>query len=229
MFSEISHIPPPCIVLRPLMNVKPKTVIITTIVAALPIVGGLAGFAALSTSANTGLLAATSSANSESSANASTYSTQLIETDELGWAGYGGYGPGTPDIYHQSEVNLTVGQTITITSTSGKYYEVGNSTASGTASGTFIFTVSGKLSTGSILSISSGSITDNGVTYTISSGTAHMALSADGITGQGTTTSSGVFAIQAEAHGSFVGSTAGVAIDFANGATEYGVFLSGTA
>ncbi len=211
------------------MNVKPKTALITTIVAALAIVGALAGYAALSASASTGLLASTST-NSATS-NLITYSTPMQQGGHGGPGGQGGFGGPRMGIQggHQNEVNLTVGQTITITSTSGRSYQVGSTTVNGTASGTFTFTVTGKLSTGYVMSISSGSLTVNGVKYTVSSGTAQMTLSADGISGQGTTTSSGVFAIQAQAHGSFVGSSAGVTLDFSNGTTEYAVILSGTA
>jgi hypothetical protein len=205
------------------MNAKPKAALITTIVAALAIAGALAGLA-LSASASTGLLASTSATNTATSTNAITSS---IPTQQGGPGEHGGFG--MPGPYHQSEVNLTDGQTITITSTSGSYYSLATNSVNGTASGTFTFTVTGKLSTGYILSISSGSISVNGVTYTVSSGTAQMTLSADGISGQGTTSSSGVFAIQAQAHGSFVGSSARVTLDFSNGTTEYAVFLSGTA
>jgi|GEM_PF-935976 hypothetical protein len=215
------------------MNVKPKIALITTIVAALAIVGALAGYAALSASASTGLLAATSSTASTNSAtsNLITSPTPMQQGGHGGPGGPGGFGGPGMGIQgnHQSQVNLTVGQTVTITSTSGQYYQVGKTTANGTASGTFTFTVTGKLSTGYILSISSGSVTVNAVKYTVFSGSAQMALSADSISGQGTTTSSGVFAIQAQAHGSFVGSSASVTLDFSNGTTEYAVFLSGTA
>ena len=212
------------------MNVKPKTALITTIVAALAIVGALAGYAALSASASTGLLAATSSTISTNSATSNLISspTPMQQGGHDGPGGFGGPGMGIQSNY-QGQVNLTVGKTITITSTSGQYYQVGKTTVNGTASGTFTFTVTGKLSTGYILSISNGSVTVNGVKYTVSSGTAQMTLSAVSISGQGTTTSSGVFAIQAQAHGSFVGSSASVTLDFSNGTTEYAVFLSGTA
>lgn len=212
------------------MNLKPKAAIITTLVAALAIIGAVAGFSVLSASANTGsalLSAASVSTNTATSSNAI---ASWTPTQQGGPGGHGGFGgPGMPGSYQQSEVNLTVGQKITITSTSGQYYSVASNSVNGTASGTFTFTVTGKLSTGYILSISSGSLTVAGSTYTVSSGTAQLTLSADGISGQGTTTSSGVFSIQAQAHGSFVGSTASVTLDFSNGTTEYAVFLSGTA
>ena len=50
----------------------------------------------------------------------------------------------------QSQVNLSVGQTITVTSTSGEYRTVSSSSTNGTASGTLAFTVTEKLSEGAI-------------------------------------------------------------------------------
>lgn len=205
------------------MNGKPKAVLVTSIVAALAIAGAL-GYTTLQASANTGLLAATTSASTQTNTG-----TSSIPNGQGGPGGWGGSGGGMIGHYQQNLPNVTVGQKITITSTSGQYYSVANNSVNGTASGTFTFTVTGKLSTGYILSISSGSLTVNGATYTVSTGTAQMTLSANGISGQGTTTSSGVFSIQAQAHGSFVGSSASATLDFSNGTTEYAVFLSGTA
>ena len=205
------------------MNAKPKAALVTTIVAALVIAGGFAGYTALLSNATTGLLASTTSTTTNTG-------TSTIPDDHGGGPGgpWGNGGPGSIGHYQQTLPNITVGQKITITSTSGQYYSVASNSVNGTASGTFTFTVTGKLSTGYVLSMS-GSLTVNGVTYTVSSGTAQMTLSADGISGQGTTSSSGVFAIQAQAHGSFVGSSASATIDFSNGTTEYAVFLTGTA
>ncbi len=129
----------------------------------------------------------------------------------------------------QSEVNLTVGQTITVTSSSGEYFVVGSPSTNGTASGTLTFTVTGKLSGGYTLSITSGSLTVAGTTYTVSSGSATMSLFGTEISGQGTTGPSGSFILQATAHGTFVGTSASLSLDFTNGTTEYQVTLSGSA
>lgn len=123
---------------------------------------------------------------------------------------------------------MTVGQTITITSTQGKFYVVGDVQNNGTASGTVTFTVTGKLSAGYTLSITQGSIVVNGTTYTLSSGSALMNPAATTITGQGTTTPTGQFIIQASAHGSFAGTSATMSLDLGTGTTEYLVTLAGT-
>ena len=121
-----------------------------------------------------------------------------------------------------------MGQTFTITSTSGKYFVVGSKT-NGTASGTLSFTVTGKLAGGYTLSLKSGSLTVAGTTYTVSSGTAQMDRGASGVVGQGSTSQSGQFLLRAMAHGSFVGTTTGlVSIDLQSGSSEYLVLLSGS-
>jgi hypothetical protein len=48
----------------------------------------------------------------------------------------------------QSQVNLSTGQTITVTSTSGEYTTMSSTSTNGTASGTLTFTVTGNLSQG---------------------------------------------------------------------------------
>ncbi|MGP8124606.1 MAG: hypothetical protein ACLQEQ_01910 [Nitrososphaerales archaeon] len=128
----------------------------------------------------------------------------------------------------QSQVSLTVGQTITVTSTSGEYVTTSGSSTNGTASGTLTFTVTGKLSQGYTLSLTSGSLTIAGTTYTISSGSAQMDPYGMTISGQGTTNPTGQFIVHAMAHGTFVGSSASVSLDFTNGTTEYLVTLNGS-
>jgi hypothetical protein len=142
--------------------------------------------------------------------------------------GPGGQGPTT--VYGPGQgqkVSVTDGQTFTVTSTTGHYVVVGDSTDNGTASGTVTFTVTSSLSAGDALSIS-GTIVVGGTTYTISSGSAEMSPSATAISGQGTTSPTGNFLLQASAHGSFVGSSGQVSLDLSNGTTEYLVFLNGT-
>jgi hypothetical protein len=135
--------------------------------------------------------------------------------------GGGGHGPPTP-------VTVSNGQVITVTSTKGEFRVVGDRDKNGTASGTLTFTVAGKLSGGYIMSIG-GSITVNGTTYTVSSGSGRMSPFANSISGQGTTSSGGTYLLDAAAHGDFTGaSTANVGLDFGNGTTEYAVTLAGT-
>lgn len=136
--------------------------------------------------------------------------------------GGGWFGPS------QSEVNLTVGQTITITSTTGEYRTTGTSSSNGTASGTITFKVTGELSQGYTLTVTSGSLTVAGTTYTIESGSAQMDQSGTMISGQGTLSPSGSFILHASAHGTFVGTSASMSLDFTNGTTEYLVSLTGS-
>jgi hypothetical protein len=137
--------------------------------------------------------------------------------------------PGPPDrsFGFPTTVNLTVGQTITITSSQGSFFVVGTPSDNGTASGTITFTVTSKLAEGYTLSITSGSLVVGGTTYTISSGTAQTGRSADVVSGQGTTTPTGQFLLQGLARGSFAGTTGQLHVDFKAGSTEYVVNLTG--
>lgn len=127
----------------------------------------------------------------------------------------------------QNQVSISVGQTFTITSTSGEYHVPGNPKTNGTASGTLTFTVTGKLSQGYTLSVTSGSLTVAGTTYTVASGTAQMGRGAASLAGQGTTNPAGTFLLSASAHGTFVGSSGTASLDLQAGSSEYLVFLAG--
>ena len=71
-------------------------------------------------------------------------------------------------------IQLTSGQTITLTSVAGGYWVVGDRNVNGTASGSMTLQVSGDLTGGYILSVTGGSLNINGTTYTISSGSAEL-------------------------------------------------------
>jgi hypothetical protein len=125
--------------------------------------------------------------------------------------------------------NLTVGQTITLTSTNGSYQVFNDSSVNGTASATLTFTVTGKLAEGYTLSLSNGTITVGSNAYTVSSGSAQTGPSASNLQGQGATSSSGDFIVQAQARGSFAGTTAHVGLDLNVNGTDYLVNLQTTA
>ncbi len=127
-----------------------------------------------------------------------------------------------------NQANLSVGQTITFTSTQGRYVVPGTLSQNGTASGTFTLTVTGKLAAGYTLSLSKGSATINGVTYTLSSGSAQMDLMANRIVGSGTTSPAGQVIYRLMAHGSFAGFSATASLDIQAGTSEYLVGLIGT-
>lgn len=128
----------------------------------------------------------------------------------------------------QDAANLTVGQTITVTSTEGEFQEVGTPNSNGTASGTVTFTVTSKLAEGYTLSITGGSLVVGGTTYTITSGSAQTGRAAEAVSGQGATTPSGQFLLQGFSRGSFAGSTGQLLLDFKAGSAEYSVALTGT-
>lgn len=131
---------------------------------------------------------------------------------------------------------LTVGQTITITSTSGHFYVVGDKSETGQASATVTLTVTGKFAGGYSLSITTGSLDVNGTIYSVASGSAEMGPYAHHMVGQGTTTpaatsatsASGSFLMRATARGSFAGEYATATLDLQTGATEYIISLIGT-
>ena len=164
---------------------------------------------------------------SSTSSNGVMTNCQGMGSGRLGGPGFGP-GFGQSGFGSQSAPSLSVGQTITITSTQGEYHVIGTPSTNGTASGTITFTVTAKLSEGYTMSISSGNIVIGTTTYTVSSGSAQMGRSASQITGQGTTTSSGQFLLQGSARGSFAGTTGQLSIDFQAGSTEYAVTLVGT-
>ena len=141
--------------------------------------------------------------------------------------GFEGNGRGPFGQGGQATTTFTTGQTITLTSTKGEYFVVGSKgKTNGSASGTLTFTVAGKLTAGYILNIG-GSLTVNGTTYNVTSGSATMGPGGSGIQGQGATSSSGSFILRAIARGDFSGTTTStVSLDFSNGTTEYAVLLT---
>jgi hypothetical protein len=88
--------------------------------------------------------------------------------------------------------------------------------------------VTGKLTAGCTLSLTSGSVTIGSTAYTVTSGTAQMDRGALGITGQGVTSPTGQFILRATARGSFAGSTGSVSLDLQSGSSEYLVSLTGS-
>lgn len=87
---------------------------------------------------------------------------------------------GTPQ-----KIQLSVGQTITLTSVTGSYWEVGDRAVNGSASGSMTLQVSGAFKGGYALSVTGGSLSINGTTYTISSGSAELGPYGVHMVGQG--------------------------------------------
>lgn len=180
-----------------------------------------------------GYVALAPSVAAQTPTSTTTSSWSQARTQGLGWMAGGAFHKRGEMMFGaqalaQSQVNVSVGQAFTMTSTTGRYYVTGTPSDNGTASGSLTFTVTGKLSAGYTLSIGSGSLTVAGTTYTVSSGTAQMGRGASDIVGQGATNPTGQFILRAGAHGSFVGSTGLVSLDLQSGSSEYLVFLAGS-
>jgi len=83
------------------------------------------------------------------------------------------------------KIQLSVGQSLTLTSVAGGYWEVGDRAVNGTASGTMTLSVSGAFKGGYALSVTGGTLSINGVTYTISGGSAELGPYGVRMVGQG--------------------------------------------
>jgi hypothetical protein len=126
------------------------------------------------------------------------------------------------------KADLSVGQTINISSIEGSFNVVGDRSQNGTASGTLTFTVTSALKTGYTLALTSGSLDLNGTTYTITSGSAETGIYAQNLVGQGETSPAGTFLIRANSTGNFGGVVLSqVRMDFNTSAAEYAVYMIG--
>ena len=82
-------------------------------------------------------------------------------------------------------IQLSTGQTITLTSVAGGYWVVGDRAVNGTASGTITLQVTGNFTGGYSLTLTGGSLGINGTTYTISGGSAELGSYGVHMVGQG--------------------------------------------
>ncbi len=125
-----------------------------------------------------------------------------------------------------SNLQLSAGQTFTLTSVAGGYHLVGDKSVNGTASGSVSFKVSGAFTGGYALSITGGTISINGTTYTISAGSAELGRYGVNMVGQGQLGSSGQFLLDGRNLGKFGSTDYGILrIDLTNGAQEFGIRL----
>jgi len=122
--------------------------------------------------------------------------------------------------------NLVVGQTITITSISGGYKELGTPSVNGTASGSLSVEVTGVFKHGYALTVTGGTLNFGGNTYTISSGSAELGPYGVHMVGQAQAGSSASMLFIARNLGAFGTSKYGVLrVDLTSGANEFGVKL----
>jgi len=90
-----------------------------------------------------------------------------------------------PQYANLAKIQLTTGQTVTLTSIAGGYWEVGDRAVNGTASGTMTLQVTGTFTGGYSLTVTGGSFSVAGTTYTISGGSAELGPYGMRMVGQG--------------------------------------------
>jgi hypothetical protein len=130
-----------------------------------------------------------------------------------------------PRVLGQSSIQLSSGQTITLTSVAGGYRELGNPNVNGTASGTMTLQVTGVFKGGYSLSVTAGSLVVNGVTYTISSGSAEMGPRGAIAAGQGQA-GTAQFLFLGRDLGKFGNTSYGILnVDLKDGTSEFGARL----
>ena len=122
-------------------------------------------------------------------------------------------------------IQLTSGETITLTSVAGGYREIGNPSVNGTASGTMTLQVTGVFKGGYSLSVTGGSLVINGVTYTISSGSAEAGPRGHAVIGQAQAGTAS-FLFLGRDLGKFGNTSYWILnVDLKNGTTEFGARL----
>lgn len=118
-------------------------------------------------------------------------------------------------------LNLTVGETLTLTGLTGRYTSVTNSSVKGNATGTIVVKVTSAFKEGYLLTISSGSITLGTTTYTVTGGTVELNPSGQAGAGTGSTSSSGQFLIHLNIHGNSTSPSGRAVLDFKASGSEY--------
>lgn len=125
-----------------------------------------------------------------------------------------------------NRLNLTVGQTITLTSLTGRYESATNSSIRGSATGSLTLQVSQVFKEGFVLTITSGTLSVAGTSYTVTGGTVELGPFGQWASGTGTTSGSGQFLIHIGLHGtSTTNANARAVLDLKAGGSEYLVSL----
>jgi hypothetical protein len=125
------------------------------------------------------------------------------------------------DTNAQRRIQLTVGQTISLSSVAGGYREVGNPSVNGTASGSIDLTVSAGFKGGYAITVTGGSVVINGTTNTISGGSAELGPYGTHMVGQGQA-GTAQFLFEAKNLGKFGSTDYGIlSIDLGNGSSEF--------
>ena len=123
------------------------------------------------------------------------------------------------------KLQLFVGQNITLTSVTGGYWVVGDRASNGTASGTITFQVTGAFARGYAVSVTGGSLSINGTTYNISSGSAELGPLGRAMVGQAQAGSARFMFLDRNL-GKFGSTSYGVVrVDLTNGSSEFAARL----
>ncbi|HLQ06286.1 MAG TPA: hypothetical protein VK126_00860 [Nitrososphaerales archaeon] len=123
------------------------------------------------------------------------------------------------------KIQLSVGQTITLTSVAGGYREVGNPAVNGTASGSMTLQVTGAFKGGYALTVTGGSLVIGGTTYTISSGSSELGPYGARMIGQGQA-GTAQFLFAGRDLGKFGSTNYGILnVDLKDGSTEFAARL----
>lgn len=130
-----------------------------------------------------------------------------------------------PQYTEPKKIQLSVGQTITLTSVAGGYWVVGDRAVNGTASGSMTLQVTGAFKGGYALSVTGGSFSINGTTYTVSGGSAELGPYGIHMVGQGQS-GTAQFLFTNRSLGKFGSTTYAILrVDLQNGSSEFGARL----
>jgi len=122
-------------------------------------------------------------------------------------------------------IQLSGGQSITLTSVAGGYWVIGDRDSNGTASGSLTLQVSSALTGGYVLTVTGGSLTINGTTYAVSSGSAMLGPHGVYMVGNGQAGTAQFLFLDRDL-GRFGSSSYGVLrVDLKDGASEFGARL----
>ena len=122
--------------------------------------------------------------------------------------------PGNP-------LGLTVGENLTLSGLTGRYASTTNSSVNGNATGAITFQVTQSFKRGYILTISSGSVTLGGTTYTITGGSIELNPAGMAGSGSGSTSPSGQFLVHLNMHGTSASLNGRAVLDMKAGGSEY--------
>jgi len=146
----------------------------------------------------------------------STNATQTPNLQKLLWH---------PQFANPQKIQLSVGQSITLTSVAGGDWQIGNSASNGTASGSMTLQVTGALTGGYILTVTGGSFNINGTTYALSSGSSEMGPYGVYMVGHGQA-GTAQFLFLDRSLGRFGSSNYGILhVDLKDGTSEFGARL----